>query len=640
MYNLDEDVGLFKVVFDKAPIGIALISFEGIWLEINLHFADILGYKTQELKGQHFSKFTHADDLLKDRMKMEELKKGVIDRVGLIKRYIHKDGHIVWVNFDANLIQNKTGETRYILGFYQDMTETKYVQKELQKFQHEFQLIVEKSPLPIIISTANKIEYINPQLTKLLGYKLEDISTPEKWFQQAYPNEFYRKKVLSIWERYIKNKDFQKTEPIEFKVTTKNGDLRNIEMIMMVLEHGKYMYILNDVTEKIKAEEQKIRSQKLESLGTLAGGIAHDFNNILVGILGNLSLMKNAKKDLDEGFLELIEDLEYSVQNATNLTNQLLTFAKGGRPVKNFENIENIIRSSMKLVMSGSKSTCKLSIIGDVPKIFVDAGQIQQVFNNLLINASQAMKNGGLIEILISRVSSPRNFYILKNNDLGDLTEIEDTDYIKIDFKDNGSGIPEEIKDKIFTPYFSTKQSTGLGLATAYSIVRKHHGFINFESQKNVGTTFSIYLPIKIKKSKKADTSKSQRKQTPSKDNNILVLEDEVVVQRILKAMLLRLNQNPIVFTKGEKLIEKYKKMLKSNAPADLVILDLTIPGGMGGKKVIKQLIKINPHVKAIVSSGYSTDPILSNPEEHGFQGVLKKPYTIEELKSILYSVL
>ena len=265
---------------------------------------------------------------------------------------------------------------------------------------------------------------------------------------------------------------------------------------------------------------------------------------------------------------------------------------------------------------------------------------MQQVFNNLLINASQAMKDGGLIEISISKVSSPRNFYILKNKDLGDLTEIEDTEYVKIDFKDNGPGIPEKIKDKIFTPYFSTKQSTGLGLATAYSIVRKHHGFINFESQENVGTTFSVYVPIKTTKSRKNNKLQSKNKQTPIKRNKILVLEDQDVVQRILKAMLAKLEQKPIFFTKGEQLVEQYKQMFEENSPADLVILDLTIPGGMGGKEVIEKLVQRDPNVKAIVSSGYSNDPVLSSPEDHGFLGVLKKPYTLEELKRILNLVL
>ncbi len=628
MLDGNSDNRLFKSLFEQAPLGIGIVSPKGEWIKVNQALGDLLGYNSQELIGLNFEDLTHPADITRDKKNMEALFHERVDKVNLIKRYFHKNGDIVWMNINANLVKDKNDNPRFFLVLYQDVTEIKHVKSALEESQEQFRMVVEKSPQPIIISTNEKVTYINPALTKSLGYTMKDISSVEKWFDLVHPDKTYREESFSIWKKHVLNEDFKHSGPNEYIVHTKSGEKRNIEVSMIYLGEKRYLYMLNDITDKKRIEEQKIRTQKLESLGSLAGGIAHDFNNILVGLLGNISLIKNSQQKLNPELMENIEDLEYSLENATNLTKQLLTFAKGGHPVKEYRSIEKIMASSIQLVMSGSKSKCEFIVEDDLPDLYVDPGQIQQVFNNLLINSSQAMETGGNITVKMCMIENS-SFEALSG----------DKKYVKIDIQDEGVGIPKENEDKIFTPYFSTKGSSGLGLATAYSIINRHEGFIDFHSEEGVGTTFSVYLPVneqKIQEEMVTDEQKASKKNPLEEKNRILILEDELMVQKVLQSMLKKLGQEPIMAKNGEKFLQKYEKLLDQEKKVDMIILDLTIPGGMGGIEVINELKKKTPRVNAIVSSGYSNDPVLSNYEKYGFRDVLKKPYTMAKLKKVL----
>jgi len=383
--------------------------------------------------------------------------------------------------------------------------------------------------------------------------------------------------------------------------------------------------VFRDITDKVRMEAAFLVSQKIESIGILAGGIAHDFNNILTTILGNVSLAKNQVTPEDEIF-DLLNEAEMASTRAQTLTRQLLTFAKGGVPVKETASIkDNLIESSL-FVLRGSRSSCEFSIAEDLWPAEVDIGQISQVINNIVINANQAMPEGGIIRV------AAENLII----DDGQSLPLKPGRYIRISIKDQGVGIAEKHLLNIFDPYFTTKQEgSGIGLATTYSITKRHDGHITVESQLGVGTTFHIYLPASDKivaEKKEVKLIKGQGK--------ILVMDDVVALRKIAGRILEKLGYEPEFAKDGAEAIRMYKEAQASEKPYHAVILDLTIPGGMGGKDAVNKLLEIDPEVRAIVSSGYSDDPVLSNFQEYGFKGMMPKPFTSQSLSKVLHDVL
>lgn len=385
--------------------------------------------------------------------------------------------------------------------------------------------------------------------------------------------------------------------------------------------------VFRDITEKRKIEEEHIKSSRLESLGILAGGIAHDFNNLLTAVIGNISLAKMSLDPKEEIF-EILIDAERAARKTTALTKQLSTFSKGGAPIKKVSSISELIKDTVKFVLRGSNVKCKFQIPDNLWLAEVDEGQFSQVINNLVINAMQSMPDGGIVEIYTENtVIKPEK-----------TVPLQDGEYIKITVKDQGIGIPREHQQKIFDPYFTTKQKgSGLGLTTSYSIIKQHDGYISLESDVGEGTTFFIYLPAsgkKIRIEKKTTIGPIKGK------GRILLMDDKEVVRKSGCKMIKQLGYEIKSAIDGKEAINLYKKAKESGQPFDVVILDLTIPGGMGGKEAVGELKKIDPKVKAIVSSGYSNDPVMSDFKKYGFKGVLPKPYEIEELSEILNKVI
>jgi PAS domain S-box-containing protein len=382
--------------------------------------------------------------------------------------------------------------------------------------------------------------------------------------------------------------------------------------------------VFRDITDRIRMEKELFKNQKLESLGILAGGIAHDFNNILTAVTGNVFLAKNQVTP-DHEIFELLKEVESALARAQTLTKKLLTFGKGGTPVKETVSIRNIITESSRYVLRGSKSKCQFSIAEDLWSAKVDVGQISQVINNVVINADQAMPEGGIVHV------AAENLIIAERRDL----PLKPGRYIRISIKDQGVGIAAKCLSKIFDPYFTTKQGgSGLGLAAAYSIIRNHDGHITVESQLAVGTTFHIYLA-----SAKAVPEKEEIKLTKGQ-GRILVMDDEVPLRKMIGRMLGVLGYEAEFARDGAEAIEKYKKAKESANPYDAVVLDLIVPCGMGGKECIAELLKIDPEVKAVVFSGYSEDPVLSNFQGYGFKGMMPKPFDPRLLGKVLHEVL
>ena len=385
--------------------------------------------------------------------------------------------------------------------------------------------------------------------------------------------------------------------------------------------------VFRDVTEKRKVEEELQKIQKLESIGILAGGIAHDFNNLLTSISCNISLVKQLAQPRDKVF-ERLTEAEKAITRANDLTYQLLTFSLSGAHLKKTACISELLKDTISFALSGSIVKCEFSLPKELWLLEIDEGQISQVIQNIVINADQAMPEGGIIEVSAANVAIEAK----------DEVPLEEGNYVKITIKDHGIGILKEHLLKIFDPFFTTKQKgSGLGLAISYSIVKNHDGYIDVESQIGIGSTFSFYLPA----AQEQISEKKEGEKAPiAGSGNILVMDDEDVIRECVEELLTHLGYQVELVKNGEEAIALYKAAQSVGQSFDLLILDLTIRGGMGGKETIKKLLEIDPNVKALVSSGYSTDPAMSNFRKYGFCGVITKPYNIEELSKILYQKL
>ncbi|MCB8978145.1 MAG: response regulator [Ardenticatenaceae bacterium] len=378
-----------------------------------------------------------------------------------------------------------------------------------------------------------------------------------------------------------------------------------------------------DISQQKLLEAELLRNQKLEAVGLLAGGIAHDFNNLLTGLFGNIELAKAFLSANDKAY-NYLKSAMWSLERATDLTNQLLTFAKGGDPIKETLPIGKIVAEMASFSLRGSNAKLRTNISSDLWLAEVDKGQLGQVISNLAINAQQAMPTGGVISL------SAENIIVSGDR------------YVKIIVRDEGTGIAPKYIDKIFDPYFSTKHNgSGLGLAISHSIISKHNGRITVSSHVNQGTEFSIYLPAAV-----VDTSFAMKEEhyygdtAPLKTARILVLDDEAAVREVLGAALEQIGHRVEFAVEGQEAVTKYQEAHSGGVPFQVAILDLTIPGHMGGAEVAQRILAFDPDAKLVVSSGYATDSTIANYEAHGFQARIVKPFSLTDLRKVVEQVL
>ena len=392
-----------------------------------------------------------------------------------------------------------------------------------------------------------------------------------------------------------------------------------------------FFYNKTQILEELKQEKEAlerlgIRNQKLESLGLLAGGIAHDFNNYLTSILGNISIIKE-DCEKEQEIYEYLTEIEKVAKLSSDLSFKLLTFAKGGEPVKKYANITELIKESANFTLRGTPLIANYNIVENLWPVFVDLGQINQVIQNIVLNASQASNSNNIVTI------SAENCTIHKSN----LLMLNEGNYVKISIEDKGVGIPEENLSKIFDPYFTTKEKgTGLGLAVCYSIIKKHGGTITVDSELKKGTSFTFYLKARAESVIEKPASKQKRIKKRKNPIKILLLEDQEEIIQLLINMGKKLNFQVNPFQNSQGIIHEYKKSIESGNPYDLVILDLIIPGDKGGKEVSNELLQINPKEVMIASSGSMVNEILQNFSEYGFKNILIKPYSIYDLAQCL----
>lgn len=420
----------------------------------------------------------------------------------------------------------------------------------------------------------------------------------------------------------------------EIILVTRDGKKRNIMnsgapiMDMNRIVSGAVI-VFRDITGKKKLEEEFFKINKLESVGVLAGGIAHDFNNILTAILGNVSL---AEQHLEDKELtdHLLKKMKKAALRAQDLTSQLITFSHGGRPVLKTTFLDPLIRDSAEYILHGSNVKVSYDIPVDLWPVEIDPQQINQVIQNLVLNARQAMKEKGNLEITCRNIENCNSS-----------NEIDSKQCVRITITDNGCGITAEALPKIFDPYFTTKNDgSGLGLSICHSIIKKHGAHISVQSVPESGTTFTVTLPVIPDKNAEQPSQERKDMTISYQQKRILIMDDDQMIVELSKQILEHLGHEVVASKDGETALEYYQKAMIENNPFDIVIMDLTIPGGMGGKETIKELMRIDPDARAVVSSGYSHDPVMAEYWKYGFKAVIVKPYQVEDLKKVIQETL
>ena len=500
--------------------------------------------------------------------------------------------------------------------------------RQLEASEKSFRTLAENAHDGILIINENGgTVYVNKMTADITGFSIDELQNMgiEKLI---HPDEL--SEAREICRRRLEG--IQDQGHHETVIVRKDGRHVPVEITCSrIIWHDKpsVMAIMRDISWRKKIEEEFLRSSKLESLSVLAGGLAHDFNNLLTGIIGNISLAM-AYVAPDDKTYTLMSNIEKASTKAKDLTQQLLTFAKGGTPIKNLVVLGGVITDSATLALSGSHIRCNFSVPEDLSLVEVDEGQITQVIHNLVINAIQSCPRDGVINI------SAENCSITGEQNL----PVRSGKYVMITISDSGGGILKENLSRIFDPYFTTKDGgSGLGLATVYSIIKNHGGLITVESSAETGTTFNIYLPAS-QKQLKAFPIKHIGEKPLSGKGRILIMDDEEIIRDTAGSILTTLGYEVDSATNGSEAIELYKKARLGRHPYSLVIMDLTIQGGMGGKETIKKLREIDPDVRAIVSSGYSDDALMSDYRKHGFSAVIAKPYRLSELSNIVSTVI
>jgi len=416
----------------------------------------------------------------------------------------------------------------------------------------------------------------------------------------------------------------EKKETIVYEEVMPNENNRVVEVhtIPFKDEDGKWLFAeFNvDITKRKRAEEAILTAQRLESIGILAGGIAHDFNNLLAGIFGNINLASEISENKE--VLDILGHTSNTIDRARSLTGQLLTFAKGGVPVKKIGNLSPFIEETVKFALRGSNVSCSFKIQEDLLLSEFDRNQIGQVLDNLVINAKQAMSESGTIDVTAENIALSGNGN--SHNDSGR--------YVKITIRDCGTGIPKDVLPKIFDPFFSTKQDgVGLGLATSYSILKRHGGFIEAVSEVGKGSAFSIFLPAI--EGVLSDETEILDTQEHKGSGIFLVMDDQELIRMTTGKMLETLGYTAVLKEDGESAVKYFESNRKSIKG---MIFDLTIPGGMDGIEAISIVRKLCDQVPVFVSSGYADDPVMAHPEKYGFTASISKPFKKEELISVI----
>jgi len=715
---LRESKERLEVFFNNSPAGIFMLGADEVFVDANLRWASMMGYRVNDLLGRSLILNVYKEDQEVLTNKMTDIRNGKIREFRSETRFITKDGSIFWADFYVSVLNDSDGKVNFLVGIAADISERKMIEnqlvahrgdleKKIRERTYELLFALERNKSEIkerrkaeknlrirlryekgladfaqtlLLAESVSEESLTDSLIHLLKasgsnriYIFENFEDPKDGLCMRLMNEVcdddssrrienqslqhipyssgfaHWSEVLSRHEPLIRSED--SFTPDERQLLL-HGRVASMLALPIWAESTWYGFIgfdsvhrdhwwneedvrllrtaaaiLGAYKERKKMEGEMIRRHKLDSLGLLAGGIAHDFNNFLSGILLSTSIAKRYIEPGNEAF-EVLNDAEQAAKRASNLSNQLVTFTKGGEPVRASTSISKLLKEAVDFALTGSGVSCALDIPDNLWFADVDKGQVSQVIHNIVLNALQAMTNGGNLVVKANNVS-------LKSRNQMDL---EPGKYLKISITDTGVGIPEENLSNIFDPYYTTKEKgSGLGLTMSYSIIKRHKGFLGVDSVEQHGSTFYFFLPaIQTMPGTLEETGNSIKRGK----GKILVMDDEEIVLSSASKALKLLGYEVSSVRNGAEAVDCYKKAIAEKTPFTAAILDLTISGAMGGKETADLILSSDPKAKIVVSSGYSKDPIMSDYKKYGFKTCLMKPYTIEELSDAIASII
>ncbi len=643
--QLEHERARLAAVLEQMPSGVVMVEAStGRLLMENKQAARIWRgpfplLKVEALRGQVF----HADGR---PCSFEEwpLARSVFDGASVTEEEMfieHRDGSRSIIQIGSAPIRDRDGEIIAGVMVFSDITQRKEAEERL-RLANQLQQIIEFMPDAIyVLDQDRRVIAWNRAMERLTGVTKPAVLGLDNYYEGLGLFENRTLLIDYVWNGYHPRTgytSFGREEDTFFgRIKVAPQPLEReayLEVRATPLRNEKGQVVgaiesIRDITRQQEIEEESLKAQKIESLGLLAVGIAHDFNNFLTAILANVQLA-SLKLSKGQDITQTLKSVEDTTIKATNLTRQLLTFAKGGAPVKQTTDLKELLHDTVEFVLRGSKVGSRFSIPDDLWMVYADAGQISQVIGNLAINAVQAMLNGGKITVKA------------ENSEIGlmESLPLKAGRYVKIAMADQGVGIPREHLGKIFDPYFTTKaEGNGLGLATSYFIISNHAGHINVDSTVGVGTVFTIYLPAEDTPWVEEQVREESAALLGGR-GRILIMDDDPAISQASGEVLQELGYRVTYASDGNEAVDRYREFMNSDDAFDLVILDLTVPGGMGGQETLERIRALDPNAKAIVSSGYPDDPVMLQYREYGFSEKIVKPYKIEQLSGVLQRIL
>ncbi len=624
VHTRNEKEKIIQSIFRAAPVGIGMVVNRVI-IEANNTLCEMTGYNMDEIIG-HSAQLLYPSDADFEYVGIEKYRKIKEKGNGHVEtRWKKKNGEIINILLSSSAIDTND-LSKGITFTALDITGLKASEETIRMRDIQLNNISENVPAALFQyyvkdNGETGFYYISESTERIFGLKNDLNGFFEKFSLHVSPD--YRENFINSINYSVKNKVPWDFEGIFIKDSGDSIWFRCTSNPVIMKDEVIYNGLGLDNTDKIKFLSLNERANKLESLALLAGGIAHDFNNILGGIFGYIEMARNYSR-ADKVVSGYLDSAMQIFDRSKALTGQLLTFAKGGDPVKKSGSITQTLIDITTFLMKDSPHAYEFSFPDNLFRCEYDSGQISNAFENIITNAIQAMPAGGSLYISAENVNIPdkRNTYL------------EPGDYVKISIRDSGTGIPGEMIPKIFDPFFTTKKKCkGMGLATSHSIITRHHGCIDVNSSPGKGTAFYIYLPASTGQTITKTVEISSEKKG---NGSVLLMDDEVFIRETVGEMLKIMGYNVYKATEGNEAIKIIEEGLKNGVNFRAVILDLTIPNGMGGKETIRRMRDMGIEIPAIASSGYSDDPVISSPTDYGFNDSLRKPYRMEDLASML----
>ncbi len=595
---------------------------------------EMLGYAPGDLEASReaWEALVHPEDRAAMVREMQRHLSERTEGYRVEYRLLCQDGQYRWVMARGLAQFDSVGKPIRLVGTHSDINARKVAEEELASERERLKVTL-RAMVEAVVTTNRHgvINYLNDAAEQLTGWTdgaaigrvLSDVCPLQhERTREALPSPHLRALSDALVVELPPATVILHRQGVSRLVEGRCAPIRDVSS-----QPAGVVLVLRDVTERAKLEAEMLRATKLESVGVLAGGIAHDFNNLLTVIMGNVTLA-TLDSQIQEGGVQWLNEAEKGLMRARDLTQQLLTFAKGGDPIRSAVQLAEVVRETAQFSLHGSKVKCEFEIENDLWSADVDKGQIGQVVQNLVLNAVQAMPTGGVIWINLSNDGAPP----VRTG----LTSAA----VRLSVADTGGGIRPEHVSKIFDPYFTTKQEgSGLGLATVYAVVKKHGGYIELESELGRGTTFRIWLPA-TRSAVPEKPATANPFGTGPMNGRVLLMDDEQAIREMASQLLKRIGFGVTTVPEGEDAVNAYREALANGRRFDLVIMDLTVPGGMGGLEALRRMKEIDPTVRAIVSSGYSSDPVMSDFRAYGFSGMIPKPYRITDFAKVIRQVL